>query len=863
VASRRILNLLSADTVELPAALFEFEFLDGQTLSSSAMTCRVLRQAPESVALLFEGAGLEARLTCTLPAGKPYLRQQLELRRPAGQPLRLVRVDLENWRGVRSEWRSSTVDPTPCGSHPIHCATWWAGVEFIAAFNSYSAEGFTLRSRPGGIPIDANWRRLRSVVVGAAGPAGPRAAFLDYIEDVRLAPARLVTCYNSWWTLPKVVRQQDNLALARELRAGLFEAHGVFFDIFTTDMGWSHPRSVWQIDRSVLPLGFDDIRPIVESAGGRLGLWMSPSELYPPVCDYDWFEKNGYAVVRHDPKRPGVSLSDPRYREETKQQLGRLIREAGLAHIKYDGFIAREQTPHHDLLPGDDSVEPLAEASLELLAASKAAKPDLVTEPTYNNSFLNYISPWILKYSDTVWANAGGDYPLGITAAPEFREAQTTAREYYIFSAMDEVWLPQNAVQHFDIVHVDYPEGFANHAAMAFGRGRFFVPVYLNPKFMAPDDWRVLAGLIRWARANRELLRHTVVLRSRVELGEPYAYAHWQGSRGVIAVRNPSNEERDYTLDLAAAGAPASLVSAVCYTQYPYRRGIAEGLRGSSRIRLRLAPWELIFLEIVPRDALLEAVALNARWFRTGAGRMEAAPDPGASQVRVLLPRRGERTAMVPAPSAAPHRLEGEVISCTTRPLPADQWLTARDRVAADFPFHYPAAPDSPEMREVREKNEREATKRKVATVAFETECRVSVPPGLATAEVLLLVQLPGRTYRPSTCIARLDGVPLPLRQADSSQHTGYFVAKADNYWKAALPYDMEWCWYIARVPVGAHRLRFEVAVAHPRAKIGLWLRSEAGLAPPISIDVACAEPAMPQHRPAVVRGGSCLRAPA
>ena len=69
-------------------------------------------------------------------------------------------------------------------------------------------------------------------------------------------------------------------------------------DIITTDMGWSNPRSIWELDRSILPAGFDDIHAEVEPAGGRLGLWMSPSERYPPVCDYEWAEKSGYVVLR-------------------------------------------------------------------------------------------------------------------------------------------------------------------------------------------------------------------------------------------------------------------------------------------------------------------------------------------------------------------------------------------------------------------------------------------------------------------------------------------------------------------------------------------------------------------------------------
>ena len=190
----------------------------------------------------------------------------------------------------------------------------------------------------------------------------------------------------------------------------------------------------------------------MKPASGRLGLWMSPSEVYPPVCDYDWAGKAGYVVLRPEREnlpgqprifsQPGVSLADPKYRSETKRQLQRLIRENGLGHIKYDGFWAIERHAHHGLASGDDSVEPLATHSLELLQASKEANPQLITEPTYINSIANYISPWILKYSDTVWAN-GEDCVVGIGPAPDYRESHTNAREFMIFQSLHQVGCPR------------------------------------------------------------------------------------------------------------------------------------------------------------------------------------------------------------------------------------------------------------------------------------------------------------------------------------------------------------------------------------------------------------------------------------
>lgn len=849
VVSRRVVNRLTGEALELPAEEFALEFAGGHTVAAAELSARVAKADAAEIELLFSGQGLQVRVRHQLPAGKPYLRKRISVRRTGGAALRLLRADLDNWQGVRRDWRSMTADRLRFGSHPVFCETWWAGVEFVAAFNQYGGDGFVLRSRPGGREVGAGWFDLRPTVAGVSRPGAVRDAFLAYLEDIRLAPPRMVACYNSWWTLPKVVAQRDNLALIRELRAAMYDRHGVFFDIVTTDMGWSNPRSVWEIDRSILPAGFDDIRAVVEPAGGKLGVWMSPSEQYPPVCDYDWAEKNGYVVLRPDAGKRGgtaVSLADPRYRGETKAALKKLIRENGLEHIKYDGFRALETKGHHGLLPGEDSVEPLAEYSLQLLAASKEEKRKLVTEPTYMNSLANYISPWILMHSDTVWGNSGGDCPPGLGPAPEYRESATNAREFYIFSSLNEVWAPQNAVHYFDIVHVDAREGFANHAAMAFGRGRFFVSTYLNPKVMDGEDWRIYAGLLRWARANRDILRNTLVLPSRVELGEPYVYAHWLGTRGILAVRNPSNENREFTIEPGRTGAPRQLADAVCYTQYPYRRGIAAGLAAASPVRLELAPWELLFLEIVPRPELKETVAIGARWY---GGSM--APDWDVDEVRIFEAGGGERRVRV-----SPRRrgeLSGRLVSRTVRPIGGDEWLTGAERHYPVFPFHYPAAFGSEEIRKLEQAARKE---KRFPSAAFDVECAVSIPPG-ARGQVLLLVEFPGREYRPSRCGALVDGKAAALRESNSSEHVGYYVAAKGNFWKDMLPHESEWCWYICDVGSGARTVRFSGAAGHPNPILRLWAWAEDDLnAAMVPLPVSCSDATMPQYRAEIERRG-------
>jgi hypothetical protein len=576
------------------------------------------------------------------------------------------------------------------------------------------------------------------------------------------------------------------------------------------------------------------------------------------VCDDDWAEKSGYVVLRPAREKPGVSLADPRYRAETKAALKKLVRENKLAHIKYDGFMAEEDNPHHRLLPGVDSVEPLADYSLELLRASKEENRDLVTEPTYMNSFSNYISPWILMYSDTIWGNAGGDLPPGIAPAPDYRESATTARDYHIFSSLDEVWAPQNALHYFDIVHVDAKEGFPNHAAMAFGRGRFFVSTYLNPKLMNEEDWHIYAGLLKWARANVDVLRQTCVVPSDLGAGEPYIYAHWSGKRGILAVRNPSNESKTFVVDLVRAGAPRDLTQAVCYSQYPYRKGLASGLTGHSTFRVMMQPWELVFLEIVPAAALKEAIVIGGRWTRGPGGMASVVPDREASKLRLLEPGGTERTVNVETQPA--ERPGGRMVSEAIRAVDEGDWLVGaviRDPV---FTFHYPAEFGSEEIRKLEAASRKE---KKFRTVAFELECSISLPAAASHGQVLLLVQFPGREYCPSTCTAWIDGSQVNTELRPSSVRYGYYMASKDNFWKGIMPLECEWCWYIVEAGGGQHRIRFSGKAGHASPRLGLWVWAEHDLdKKAVSVPLGCSEPAMPQYRASRERDGVLIKAP-
>ena len=110
---------------------------------------------------------------------------------------------------------------------------------------------------------------------------------------------------------------------------------------------------------------------------------------------------------------------------------------------------------------------------------------------------------------------------------------------------------------YFDIIHCDAADGFANHVAMAVGQIDIFSSLYTSTP---SSSWSRLGGLrsiVKSAKANQSLLRHTEVYVPGWKSASAYGFGHWEGTAGHRRGAEPEvNENASYHLDLARCGAP-------------------------------------------------------------------------------------------------------------------------------------------------------------------------------------------------------------------------------------------------------------------------------------------------------------------
>jgi len=490
-------------------------------------------------------------------------------------------------------------------SSPIFGGNVFAGIEHPSAWCQADRNTFHL-AQHAYTRVTDQWVELPAAVFGAASEADEdaaggealRRAFIRYLDTVRVKPRDMHVHYNDWWTAPVPSSEQFVLNNIAELKKGLYDPTGFFFDSYALDAGWSNTHSVWEMDAKQFPQGFAPLRGALESMGSHVGLWISPSSMYAFALDNNWLKSSGYEVMPHPTLGLTACLAKGgKYQTAFKEAVLKHAANGHLAHMKFDGFIPQCSVDTHGHKTGQESWLPIAEGLMDVFDALREKHPDIAMEPTcfgYNPS------PWWLMHVPFIIGPFGDDCPRGRCPCPDWMESLTTARDIENLKGRNAFLMPSAALQCFDII-VQCPGAFQNHAVMAIGRGRWFVSCYIHPKFMDPEKWRFFADLMRWARANREFLQEPMPIGGDPEKRQAYGYAFRSPEREVYCLRNPWIEETALALPASPNGIP--LTSArTCQMLYP-RRAVLQSLEpGASAQAIALGPYETLMVEVIPRS---------------------------------------------------------------------------------------------------------------------------------------------------------------------------------------------------------------------------------------------------------------------
>jgi hypothetical protein len=552
-----------------------------------------------------ENVGLQVRRIFLFGPATNALRVETWVRSEEGKKI-VSRIGLLDTHVTGERFRETGRAPA---SFPLFGRALFAGIEHVSGEAHTDGDTLELLQRPR-LSVEDTWQFVATAVVGWALPGHgsglPRAArireaFLQYLDSVRIKPDRMVLHSETWWTLPPPLRESAVLNDIETLRKAFFDRTGMFFDTYCLDLGWSNPRSFWQIDSQRFPNGFQSVNERLNGLGARLGLWMSPGSGYPDGLSNAWLQSQGYDLTPfpgHEAGVPCFALGG-RYQREFRERIVEYARQYGLGHVILD-FIAHQcDVPTHGHPIGPESRYAIDAGVADVLDSLRAVTPNIALEPMV----CGYPpSPWWLMKSPFILGPAGDDLPFGRVPCPDWMESLTSARDI-AYRAGQEAWLmPTQALETWDIVY-QTPGEFRNTAVMAIGRGRWFISSYIKPELMKPADWDFFAALIRWARYNKQFLGNAWMFGGNPENRDAYGYMFRNPGKDVYCVRNPWIEERHIELPAPATTTEARDLRMI----YPRRLTLARVEPGGVRPRIAIAPYETIILETVPVDETMTA----------------------------------------------------------------------------------------------------------------------------------------------------------------------------------------------------------------------------------------------------------------
>jgi len=630
--------------------------------------------------------------------------------------------------------------------------------------------------------------------------------FMAYLDDVRVAPPRPYTLYNSWYDLrsaeyPKVtpdrvMNEANVLRIARLLRENMIERHAITLDAFVLDDGWDVYESDWVLRPEQFPRGLQPIATALAPTGTRLGIWYGPTGGYSfRRKRVNWMREHGYETVGDQ-----LWVGGPRYSALLQRRTTDMAR-AGVRYFKWDGFQFLGTGPDLGTPPGIYARRAVLERVRAMADSVRAVDPDMFLNITSGT----WLSPWWLRLADQIWMG-GEDYGAADVPSPTTRDASITYRDLVLHEDFRQhgFWFPlANLMTHgvlkgtIDVQDIGRGEPlakFADEVVFYLARGVTMHELYISPDILSEGEWRVLADALRWARDRFPVLRRTEMIGGDPNRLEPYGYAHWDGVRGILAVRNPDAAPRAMTVVLDPAdGLDPDASDLVLERIYPTRWVAPALFRAGESVELTpLLGYEAAVYEVRPwRDEpgpLLADVVFE-----------ELARDGATRTLAVLA--AGPQARVLGAPGAATLARDGV-------PLDPAQLPALRRGCDGCFADGQVAA-----ARDGR---------------SFTARLKLEPSARLITAGVLLLPRETGGAMPEPVVTMTLDGAAaVPERQAVAGK----------------------WVWLTIPMPAGEHRLRVAFAPAADGApwtgSASVWLAG-AEAVEPVAVTLTGPDPLPP-----------------
>jgi hypothetical protein len=534
---------------------------------------------------------LQVKWSLVLLEGSAYVRQLLVIT-AVGKDAPIGRVEL-----IDLPVSGARVSGSVPGS-PILAGNTFLGFEHPMS-KSKVADGRATAWIERDLPLRAGQSITYSSVIGVARQGQMRRDFLAYVERERAHPYRTFLHYNSWYDLGYFTPYDQAAVLDRVTAFGeeLTRKRGVKLDSFLFDDGWDDHKSLWKFNAG-FPNGFAPVKEAAEKYGAAPGVWMSPWGGYskPKQERVEFGKSAGYEIVGN-----GYALSGPKYYAAFRDIAMEMVHKFGVNQFKFDG------TGNANSVFQGSSYDSDFDAAIHLISELRETKPDLFINLTTGT----WPSPFWLMDADSIWRGGEDD---DVTGVGTYRERWITYRdaETYKNVVQKGPLFPLNSLMLHGMIYArfrkqldtDPGEDFRNEVRSYFGTGTQLQEMYLTPALLTEKNWDDLAEAAKWSRSNEDVLKDTHWVGGDPAGLEVYGWASWTPAKGILVLRNPSDQKKTIRIKLQDAFELPPGSAQKYSAKSPWKEDVNRAplaLDARQDHLFELAPFEVLTLDVKPR----------------------------------------------------------------------------------------------------------------------------------------------------------------------------------------------------------------------------------------------------------------------
>lgn len=528
-----------------------------------------------------------------LREGAPYIRIYLTINcRHTPMPVREMRV-LEFKASDMAVHGSVQGSPVTASGNRL-----FLGTESPLG-NNFIEDGKVVCAFNTKIDLPAKFKTTCAAIMGVCPPSQLRRVFqLAYINEERARPYEPYINYNSWYDLSFFNRYGEKEVLDAVAAFGkeLVEKRGVKLDSMMMDDGWDDDKTLWKFHKG-WPNEFKNLKPAMAKIGTEPGIWFSP-----------W---GGYGQPKEDrlaaAKGTGLesngkfTLTNGKYFDHFRDMCLRMIRDNGVNHFKFDGTSTEEHYEKGQRYTSD------FHAIIALIKELRTARPDIYINLTTGT----WPSPFWFSIADSIWRNGWDHEFVGVGSQ---RNQWMTFRDSMIYShnVLKAPLFPINSLMTHGVIYAEKARGLdtdpgndlAKEIWSGFAFGTQMQEIYISPKLMTQQNWDDLAAAAKWVRANQKTLVDTHWIGGNPAMLETYGWASWSPEKGIIALRNPSNQTKTYTFEPGAIfELPLDSASTYSISSPKGDQVGFDTLKVGTPVTITLKPFDVIVLEATPVSA--------------------------------------------------------------------------------------------------------------------------------------------------------------------------------------------------------------------------------------------------------------------